>query len=188
MGKKLEDIANKIVDNNNAEISNLINTIHKDIVGDVVNATIPYEVFGAYFLDHFKYGGVMDGEAPLTLKWLELAGGPYNEVDIVDKNGDIIITTPGMFCRPDINDEMSNINFNNIMDEYNLRSNRLHSDGVNYVKHSLNGVSGNVVSEHEKFNFRWEAVFKRYEKKDSKIGAKDKPKINNDDVDFLVFD
>lgn len=187
MSGKLKDISDQMTDNKNAAISSMINDIHKDIVGGIVNNTIPYEVFGAYFLDHFKQGGVMDNEAPLTLKWLELSGGPYNEVDIVDNNGNLIITTPGMFCRPDINSGISNINFSGMMDEYNLRANRLHSDGVNYANNSLNGVSDGVDTKHDEFNFRWETVFKRYDSKKSVTSAvKNKPK--DEDIDFLDFD
>lgn len=189
MSKELKNIASKMVENKAAEISSFINGIHKEIVEDIANVTIPYDIFGEYFLDFFKHGGFMDTEAPLTLKWLELAGGPYSEVDIVDSNNNIVITAPGIFCRPEIDLNVSNLNYNSLMDEYNLRSNRLHSDGINYANANLSGISKGIKTKHDEFNFRWEAVFKRYDvhKKVSKKHTK-KEINNNNDIDFLDFD
>jgi len=187
MGEGLNNIAQQMRDNKNAAISSLIDDIHKDMIDNVQNATIPYDVFGAYFLDHFKYGGVMDNEAPLTLKWLELAGGPYGEVDIVDNNGNIIITTPGMFCRPDIDDNVSGVDYSNLVSEYNLRANRLHADGVNYANTNLSGVGDGIKTKHDEFNFRWEAVFNRYENKSDNVVDTTKPK-KDEDLSFLDFE
>lgn len=186
MSDGLNKIAINMRESKVKEISALINTIHADMV-DTDNNTIPYDVFKEYFLEFFKQGGHMDSEAPLTLKWLELAGGPYNEVDIVDGNGAIVITTPGMYCRPDIDPNVFNINYGDMMDEFNMRSNRLHADGINFAAKSLNGVSDGITTKHDEFNFRWDSVFKRYSTNPK--GSDVKPlAVKEDNLDFLDFD
>ena len=42
-------------------------------------------------------GYVTDEDRYSIEDWLDFAGGPFNEVDLVDKNGNIVATVPSMY-------------------------------------------------------------------------------------------
>jgi len=162
---KLAMIANDIKNKEILKLKNFIADSYSTLVTDVYKAYIPETVFVEYFLDFFKSNGQVDATAPLFLKWIELAGGPYNEVTVIDASANELYTVPSIYTKPIINDAKSDgVNFNNIASEYNLRSNRVLEDGTNYLNNQLSGVDSVVDSDTSSSVNIWKAIFSRYDK------------------------
>jgi len=161
----MRDAAKQMVNNNKNELANVVDTFHKEIVQEV-NAQIPELVFTQYFLTFFKTMDTSDLSSPLNLKWIELAGSAYNEVDIVDGKNNILYTVPPLLARPDTdNASFDKIDFNNMAKEYKLRRNRLASDANNFMKTQLHGLGEQVATnDKDELTKRWQSIFLRYEK------------------------
>ena len=67
------------------------------------------------YIDNFlpMHCGYVTDEDRFTIEdWLDFAGGPYNEVDLVDKDGNVVATVPSMYPNNSyvlLNEEVENI-------------------------------------------------------------------------------
>lgn len=133
------------------------------------NSKLPETVFVSYFLQYFKNGEVFDNQTPLHLKWVENSGSPFNEVDIIDDNGDVIFTTPPLVAKPDTSSEvLTNTNFSKITTEYNLRNARLTVDAENFANSKLIPLGSEIKPTEaiETHRRKWDEIFDKYDKKD----------------------
>lgn len=185
MPNSLAEQAKNITDAKISQVKEQIDTFYKELVVSTPVSVLPENIFKELFLEFFMNGGISNGTAPLTLKWLELAGGPYNEVNIIDNKGNVVFTTPGLYCKPET--ETGDINFADIASNYNLRANRLQADGVNYLNASLSGVGNRVSTETPTHIVRWNNIFKRYTNPGIQTTTKRTP-LHNDTADFLNYD
>lgn len=190
----LEDISLNVSATEINEIKETVTELHTEIVEEIEVSTLPETVFKEFFLDFFRSAGQMNTEAPLTLKWVELAGGPYNEVSIVDDNNIELFKVPGLYSTP--NSDLVNTDFNKTLGDFQLRTNRLPVDGLNYLTHKLTGVDASIEFESDDYVIRWTNIFKRYEE-DTSTDVLGLPKSNinntgtgfNDDVtDMFDYD
>jgi len=181
--ESLKDVSAKIVENDTKGVKSFIDGIYKDLVEDAPISSIPEFVFKEYFLEYFRSGGLLETDTPLINKWVELAGGPYNEVNVVDKQGNTLYTVPGLYCRPAVGENLSNVNFSNIVSEFNLRSNRIHSDGINFLTGALSGMDGGISTEYQEYLIKWNTILSQYDdgNENKKIA---KPVESTDFLDF----
>jgi len=142
---------------------------------DLVNVILPEAVFKEYFLDFFMYPSKHIG-SPLLSKWIELAGGPYNPVDIIDGLGNIILTAPSAMIRTQMNHTaMGGLDFTAIASTYLMKRKITDAQATNYLGTILSTIPGNArhnVSEHI---MRWTAIFDRY-REDKNDAATEGPK------------
>jgi len=165
---QLAAVANGIKEKKVYELKSFIGDSYKSIVTDVPKAYLPEQVFVEYFLDFFKAGGHSDISTPLSLKWLEISGGPYNEVTIVDNNSNELYVVPSIYIKPDIDDgKLDSISLNDVSAEFKLREQRLPADANNYLNNKLNGLEGHVHTNFDKSVAMWKGIFHRYSKKSS---------------------
>lgn len=188
MSKNMKEMANALKENKAGELKGLIGESFDAIVTNAPVAVIPEMVFKEYFLDYFK-GVDRDANSPVLLKWLELAGGPYNEVMVIDdKTGEALYKVPAVYAKPIVDTkQLADVSFNNVLSEFNLRSNRIHADGLNYLNQELTGIDVEV-GDKSVTTSRWRGIFKKYH-----TGPKTKasiPIINKDAdlVDGLDYD
>ena len=165
MSNELETMANSLKEVDSRELSSFIDETYTELVVNKVNNIIPEIVFKEYFLEFFYGMTKGDNESTLYLKWIELAGGVYNEVDVVDVNGNVIFSVPSIFSRPEVDsDIMTGKNFDKIINTYNLKKARFETEGTNYLLNELSGVNSGVVAGTEltKDGIRWYNIFNRY--------------------------
>ena len=159
----LEALSNQITKNNNDKIEQFTNELYEDLVVALPVANLTEIVFKEYFLDFFKTGQHNNNDAPLTLKWLEVSGGPFNEVNIVDNFGTVIFTTPGMYVRPNVSASLAGTDLNAIAVNYNLKSNRLRNEGLNYLESEIGALNNDIDVVNTEHGIRWQNIFRRYE-------------------------
>ena len=111
MSNEIEMLNKQMVDRNRDMLASFIANTHKEVVENKPTAMLLESYFVEYFLDFFASGGHLENEPrPLAMKWIELAGGPYNSVVIVNEYGEPLYTVPGILTRPDINkDNITNL-------------------------------------------------------------------------------
>jgi len=179
---KLAMLASDVKNKEIAVLKNFISESYESLVVEKSKVYLPESVFVEYFLDFFKSNGHQDMTTPLSLKWIELAGGPYNEVTVIDAMANELYTVPSIYSKPNIDADKSNsMNFSNMASEFKLRSNRIVEDGTNYLNNQLSGVDNMVgVSDDASVN-TWKAIFQRYDKSksnDTASIAKTKPALS----------
>jgi len=157
---KINALAMETVNETDARTFRTMENIHKELVADVPNAVLPEDVFVRYFLDYFK--NPME-DSHLLYKWIELAGGHYNEVDLIDNNGDVVITVPGLYASPDIdNVGMSTYNFADIAARYSLEKSITSFKGDSFINMALSGVNDKVKADAVSGVMRWYAIINKY--------------------------
>lgn len=159
---KLQDLANKLEDRATKEAIAGINEIHS-VVMEQDKTIIPEVVFKELFLDFFKDVNNHPNNDGLLLKWLELSGGVYNEVDVINEKGDTLYAVPGICSPGTINESIANnVAFDRIVTTYNNKLNRTQAEGVNYLNGELSKLT-NIVEEKNDNTTRWVNIFTRYE-------------------------
>lgn len=157
----LEKTANTYVESKVNEAKKFIDEAFSELVSAPIKSILPEIVFKEYFFDYF-FTLSNDTTSPLLLKWLELSGGPYNEVDILNDKGQVIYTVPGIVSRPTVSNGINNKNFNQIAATYELKSNRLVVEGINYLTNELQGVPANINSSADIDAQRWLYIYNYY--------------------------
>jgi len=165
---------------------NTIRELHTEVVVNRVNAVLPEAVFVEYFLDFFMYPSKYQN-SPLLSKWVELAGGPYNPVDIISPTGAVLFTAPGAMINVAINyDVMNNINFSAVASVYNMKKKITTAQATNYIASVLGTVDKNIHADTEAHIMKWAIIFDRYAAKPAI--AKQAPKTPVDAPDLGIFD
>jgi len=160
----------KVLDIEKQKILNEVEMIGKTILdplGAIEKNKLPENVFVEYFLDFFKDPN-KDLNSPILQQWLSIAGGPYNEVDILDHKGNIIYSVPSVYVETSIESDINNKDFQSIADEYNLKSNRLKSEADAFLSQALRGADDMVVFKTDENRKRWAMIFARYKQQSSK--------------------
>jgi len=183
----LKEYSKKLTTIKTDAVKQQINDVASELLV-IENAKLLESVFVEYFLDHFK-SGLSDIHSALTLKWIELAGSPFNEVDIVNDNGEVIYTVPPLIIRPDINDSVENMNFQNIIATYQLKKNNMAALGTNYINGQLNNVGSGIEAPNKNiYTERWHNIFKRYAQPEEHINKVAKVKTIDNLDNFIDYD
>lgn len=136
------------------------------------NKAIPETVFKHYFLPFFQ--DLAKSKKPedskqnknLMSAWIELANGPFNEVDVIDDiKGDTLFTVPSLFVKNAIVlENIKNVPLGDIHQEYERKNSINPIQADNYINANLAGMpkfiknpDDNIVDQE-----RWTKIFKRY--------------------------
>jgi len=160
--KRLETVTNEAID----EIDELLNA-------SIEKAVIPEDVFVEYFLDYFRDPA---GQKNTTLpsKWLEISGGPYNEVDVLDNKGNVAYTVPSLFITPTVDARLiARYDFSDIAANYNMQMKITSTSAQNYLSSALSGVPDAVMTDARRHIAKLAAIFARYDTSDSGVTASD---------------
>jgi len=66
-----------------------VNEIHKKLTNSN-RATMPLSVYVSRFKPYFEDGLPIDKDNPIIRKFIQLSGSPYNSIDIIGDNGEIV--------------------------------------------------------------------------------------------------
>ena len=170
-----------------------------ELIGEIINpveekrlAVIPEEIFVEYFLDYFRDPN-KDLSSPILQKWYELAQGPYNEVTVIDNNGNPLYVVPSVYPKIELSEDMNKISFSGIATEYNLQSARLKSAGDAVLDNALKDIDKNLNIHVEENRRAWAEIFMRYDKQQPNGGnaQQQTQQVNNvidDNInDFLQY-
>lgn len=128
---------------------------------------LPEDIFVNYFLPYFtnREAGYPN-EEKLVNDWISVAGGPYNEVDILDGVGKPIFTVPSLMNTSSFNPQNeSNIKYADLV--ATAEAFRVMSDvhANNFLEEALTVKFREVFKPTDKIfssEQRWFAIFKRY--------------------------
>ena len=186
MSEKMKELSKKLGTRSNDKIKEYISTVHKDFVTEPPKAILLEKHFLEYFLPHFKSVHKSDHTKPLTLKWMELAKGGYNEVMIINDDGKPLYNVPPLFKRPVINKDLA---LGDVGGKFNLRANRSHNDGVKFLSTALSDVPDKVVVDKTNtLANRWKKIFERYEPKTNTDKKSPPKKIKETKKNTIVDD
>lgn len=192
--KSLQDVAETIRTTETAGMIKEISTIHDELVVKQDKAKMHEMVFTTNFLDFFKSGEVNDGNAVLGAKWVEFAGSPEGEVDIINNEGKVIATVPPLISGIDLrNPNIEKINFDVIQKTYRLKADYLTVQGEEYLSNTLDAV-GEVVKTANMFDGKhskeWNDLFNKFDKKETTVTedtSKKATKLTSPDDDTMDY-
>jgi len=161
--RTLQTVANEQRDALNTKVNGTLGTICDAIAEAKPNPVLPEAVFVEYFLDYLKNPAAQP-ESTLMSKWIELAGGPYNEVNIIDGSGNVLYAVPGIFAAPNIDyGSLGNYNFSEIAANYNLKKKLTAAQATNYLGSILGGMDSSLHVNAQGIIMRWANIFSRYD-------------------------
>ena len=169
-----------------SELAAAVSAIYQATVINNVTPTLPEVVFVEYFLDFFKSQMNTPDRDLKYAKWIELSGSPYNEVSIIDNEGNILYNVPPIYIKPTLDDSVINTNFSNIANNYMLKHSRLASVGSQYLDGELKKVSDGMKVNNDEIIKRWNAIFLKYQQPSITVQPTQPklPTISDDDIEY----
>lgn len=179
---ELEKYSKKLDEETNELSKKLINEITEVLERDEkIRGRIPEEFFVDNFLEYFK--NIKDSKPeqdPLMQQWLNISGSVYNEVELLDREGNITAVVPPLISKKSMEiDKLENVEFTEMGKHYEIISD---NDGIrayNYVTTELSQLpkcintqtTGDAAS-------RWLRIFERYSRKNVNENNDEIKKIN----------
>lgn len=186
---EMQTRVDEIKDTDAKAVAISIESIHEDVVATKNKNYIPEIVFKDKFLDYFENLPEDTSNDPTMQQWVAFSGGPYNEVDVIDKNGNVIYTVPGVLSKPLVDDKLAkDYRFDNIASKFELKHNRLPEEGARYLEAELSGVPKYIKADTETDAARWKQIFDRYKKTETLVpfaGAGKKQQPNDDKLEVI---
>ena len=146
----------------------------------IVKAKMPEVIFKEAFLP--TIAGIEKDNGVAMMKYIEYAGGPYREVDIVDKDGNTLYTCPPVYNRS-VNDGNRRLPYSQIASTYELKRARMAIEGTNYLHNVSVNISDSVVIEETSSEYVWGKIVNKYYKEDNKLDNIDTITTNRDVID-----
>lgn len=140
--------------------------IHQQAISPI-RGRLPEDIFVNYFLPYFvnRQSGYPN-EEKIVSDWISVAGGPYNEVDILDAGGKPIFTVPSLMNTTSFNPQNeSAIKYADLVataEAYRVMSD-VHAN--NFLQEALTVKFREVFAPTDKIfssEQRWFAIFKLY--------------------------
>lgn len=140
--------------------------IHQQAITPI-RGKLPEDIFVNYFLPYFVHREAgYPNEEKIVQDWISVAGGPYNEVDIIDTVGKPIFTVPSLMNTSSFNpNNESEIKYADLVataEAYRVMSD-VHAN--NFLQEALTVKFREVFAPTDKIftaEQRWFAIFKRY--------------------------
>jgi len=114
------------------------------------------------FKEHFMTPLAKEKNGIAHMKYIEYAGGPYSEVDIIDNSGTVLYTCPPLYNRSNVDDNAKNLPLAQIAGTYELKKARMESEATNYMNEVVVGINNNVKIDESDASFKWSKIYSRY--------------------------
>lgn len=154
MKKELE---NQVFDEKNEFIKN-VEDMYESIKNNSEKSYIEESVFVNEFLPYLVKG---KDEKGITHLWMEIAGGPFNEVDIV-KGGKHIGTVPPLMIMPELIKSTNSLPMNEISHTFAQKNSRLKSEADNYSAGLAAEIDKRVDVIENGLNEKWKELGIKY--------------------------
>lgn len=185
---ELKEIADQQSNKLLSDTGKLISELHDVLTAPIARASLPEVVFKEYFLDMFLSGLTEDTKG-YAAKWIELAGGAFREVSIIDSQGNELFVAPSLYLPPTVdNDIIRSMNIYEVSGTYNLKRKIHEGQAKQYLASSLSGLPDSVHSTLSKHIIRIANINERYRGKTEDLTkpAIAKPKAK-EDLDDKLF-
>ena len=153
----------------------------------IVKAKMPEVIFKEAFLP--TIAGIEKDNGVAMMKYIEYAGGPYREVDIVDKDGNTLYTCPPVYNRS-VNEGNRRLPYSQISSTYELKRARMAIEANNYMHNVSVNIADSVVIEETSSEFIWGKIVDRYFKPTTTDNNASNTETNRDIIDdgFINYD
>lgn len=166
---ELEAASARLLDEDTKRINNMLSRAYQELVETTDKALIPEHVFIQYFLPYFKNPDAAENRDSVILnKWVEMAGGPYNEVSIIGNQGEVLFDVPAIYNKDTVNLDIlkeSNVDLNYVGKAYDNMVTRAPDMGEAVINEGLSNLPKfvNNINNNVELRGRWDKIFKRYE-------------------------
>lgn len=177
----LEDLRNQYVNRETEQIKKRQLKIYNDMMENneiLFRNSIPIEVFEHVFLNYFRnINNNQDNEDiknndHLLKKWLEIAGSYYNEVDLVNSHGDVVLVVPALTPKPNVNiNGLSNHYITNIGEDIINESRYSNIAAENKMREAFITMPHVFMNDQhlKEAELKWKAIFMYFNKEDNQI-------------------
>lgn len=181
MSPEMEEL---IADNN--RLDNFLNN-------EIEKRYLPESLFVTNFLPYFCGELELTQNTKLLDMWYTIAGGQFNEVDIVDISNTVIFTVPAIVNSDIINPRANrgDLSFSDIVTLSKLKSNITPVAGDNALQQGLvikiEQLREKKITSFSNNEERWLSIFKRYgklEKLKDSSAIQVKGKLDEDELEF----
>jgi hypothetical protein len=167
MNMTADDIFQSYTEEKMNRVRDGIDMIYADMVENAEHPQLPEEIFRKQFLPLFTTGVPDDVRPALITYWIGIAATPWNPVDIIDRQGQILFTVPSLYARDVINtkDGDPSHSYGNIFMNYELQMSNIPIQAQRYFQNALEGKFTDTVNqspdvtEEERI---WTAIFQHY--------------------------
>jgi hypothetical protein len=156
------------------------------LVTEAPKGKIPEDIFIGYFLPFFAGEKTADRNQPVFAQWVSIAGSPTAAVDIIDKDGSVKVTVPGLFNSDIMRSQYSSdVSMRSIFEQYELYNNNLPVVANNFLDKAFTAKTNNLkpitINKSEE---DWQKVLSMYGYK-TKASLKNIPTSDTDnDIDY----
>ena len=185
---KLHKISTEMENNDLKLLKESIDELDNALQTDeyILKAKMPEVIFKEAFLPTIAGKEIDNGVA--IMKYIEYAGGPYREVDIIDRDGNTLFTCPPIYNRS-INDVNKRMPYSQIAGTYELKKARLAMEANNYMENVAVGIANTITIEETSSEFKWGKIVDRYYKQeDTKESSNNEINRNIINDDFINYD
>ena len=186
--EELQRISEDLLNSDTDRLRKDLDIMYKEIVLEKETPVLSESVFVEYFLPYFRNINKEENkESVLLNKWLEIAGGPYQEVTVINNAGEKLYNVPAIYNNKTVDNDIlknSDVSFNAMGSIYNKKQERLPTEAENFINQQMSSVPQFVHNaEHNSVDQeRWISIFKRYENKKSL----DPTRVEEDNVPISV--
>lgn len=166
---ELEEMSARLLDDNNKRLTAMMNRAYEQLVEHKDRASIPEQVFVQYFLPYFRNPDSEENRESVILnKWLELSGGPYNEVNIINHKGEVLYEVPPVYHNDTVDLNIlreNNVDLNYVGKAYDNMTVRSPEMGDSIINEGLGSLPKFVhnINNNLELKDKWKKIFKRYE-------------------------
>lgn len=191
MSDELKKIAEDMNNSDIKELKSTIDDLDKMLSEPVETnrAKLPESIFKNMFVEDLIKN---KGQGVIGAKFIEYAGGPYNEVDIIDNKGDTIFTCPPIYDRSSTDKKTKQIPFSEIAGTYELKKSRMPSEANKYMNDISSSIKNSVKVEENGNAYRWSVILNKYnddaESKEDTITESININTNKVDDDLIDYD
>jgi hypothetical protein len=161
----LQKIANGLENNDLKLLKSSIDELDDALKSDefMQRAKMSESIFKSAFLP--TIAGKEKDTGVTIMKYIEYAGGPYREVDIIDREGNVLYTCPPVYNRSN-NDNNKRLPYSQMAATYELKKARMASEADVYMHNVASGINNSVVIEETSSEFIWNKIIDKYYKED----------------------
>jgi len=123
----------------------------------VVKATMNEDIFREHFIEVLVNGSDDPDDKRIDF-WVNYAGDVYSEVDIIDIDGNVLYTTPGLFARATTNDD-SKIPFSEIANTYELKKDGLPGEVDKFMNSITDSIIDKLGIDKTDNTIRWNLIY-----------------------------
>lgn len=163
----LQKIANGLENNDLKLLKDSIDELDNALKNDefMQRAKMSESIFKTSFLP--TIAGKEKDNGVTIMKYIEYAGGPYREVDIIDRDGNVLYTCPPVYNRSN-NENNKRLPYSQIAATYELKKARMANEADVYMHNVASGINSTVVIEETSSEFIWNKIVDKYYKDDVK--------------------